>query len=75
MEKEVYMQKRSVTLSGHPTSISVETEFWDVLKSIARERRQTISSLISDLDREREGNLSSAIRLFVLREIQEKKGK
>ena len=69
------MQKRSVTLSGHPTSISVETEFWDVLKSIARERRQTISSLISDLDREREGNLSSAIRLFVLREIQEKKGK
>ena len=67
------MQKRSVTLSGHPTSISVETEFWDVLKSIARERRQTISSLISDLDREREGNLSSAIRLFVLREIQEKK--
>ena len=68
------MQKRSVTLSGHPTSISVETEFWDVLKSIARERRQTISSLISNLDREREGNLSSAIRLFVLREVQEKSG-
>ena len=67
------MQKRSVTLSGHHTSISVEKEFWDILKSIARERQQTISSLISHLDREREGNLSSAIRLFVLREIQEKK--
>ena len=74
MVKRAHTQKRSVTLSGHPTSISVEKEFWDVLKTIAKDRQQTLRSLISDLDREREGNLSSAIRLFVLREVQEKSG-
>ena len=64
------MQKHSVTLSGPPTSISIEREFWDILKKMAKNRNQTINSLISDLDRKREGNLSSTIRLFVLREVQ-----
>ena len=64
------MQKQSVTLSGHPTSISIEREFWDILKKIAKKRNQTLNSLISDLDKKRQGNLSSAIRLFVLREVQ-----
>ena len=66
------MQKHSVTLSGHPTSISIEKEFWDILKKIANNRNQTINSLISDLDKKRDGNLSSTIRLFVLREVQSK---
>ena len=65
-----YMQKHSVTLSGHPTSISIERELWDILKKIAKNRNQTMNSLISDLDKKREGNLSSTIRLFVLREVQ-----
>ena len=64
------MEKHSVTLSGHPTSISIEREFWDILKKIAKNRNQTMNSLISDLDKKRQGNLSSAIRLFVLREVQ-----
>ena len=64
------MQKHSVTLSGHPTSNSIEREFWDILKKIAKNRNQTMNSLISDLDKKREGNLSSTIRLFVLREVQ-----
>ena len=64
------MQKHSVKLSGHPTSISIEKEFWDILKKIAKNKNQTMNSLISDLDKERQGNLSSAIRLFVLREVQ-----
>ena len=64
------MQKHSVTLLGHPTSISIEREFWDILKKIAKNRNQTMNSLISDLDKKRQGNLSSAIRLFVLREVQ-----
>ena len=66
------MQKHSVTLSGHPTSISIEKEFWDILKKIAKNRNQTINSLISDLDKKRDGNLSSTIRLFILREVQSK---
>ena len=65
-----YMQKHSDILSGHPTSISIEREFWDILKKIAKNRNQTMNSLISDLDKKREGNLSSTIRLFVLREVQ-----
>ena len=64
------MQKHSVTLSGQPTSISIEREFWYILKKIAKNRNQTMNSLISDLDKKREGNLSSSIRLFVLREVQ-----
>ena len=67
-----FMQKHSVTLSGHPTSISIEKEFWDILKKIAKNRNQTINSLSSDLDKKRDGNLSSTIRLFVLREVQSK---
>ena len=65
-----YMQKHSVTLSGHATSILIEKEFWDILKKIAKNRNQTMNSLISDLDKKRDGNLSSTIRLFVLREVQ-----
>ena len=68
--ESTFMQKHSVTLFGHPTSISIEREFWDILKKIAKNRNQTMNSLISDLDTKRDGNLSSTIRLFVLREIE-----
>jgi predicted DNA-binding ribbon-helix-helix protein len=59
--------KRSVVLVGHKTSVSLEDEFWRELKNIASGRQTTLSSLISTIDTERQhGNLSSAIRLFVL---------
>ncbi|HWX30441.1 MAG TPA: ribbon-helix-helix domain-containing protein [Steroidobacteraceae bacterium] len=59
--------KRSIVLAGHKTSVSLEDAFWEGLKDIAKTKRKTLSDLVSgiDLDRER-GNLSSALRLFVL---------
>ena len=63
--------KRSVVLAGHKTSVSLEDAFWRGLKDIAWSRRTTLADLINniDLDRER-GNLSSALRLFVLNYYQ-----
>lgn len=59
--------KRSIVVAGHKTSISLEDAFWQALKEIARSRTMTISDLASTIDADRQhGNLSSAIRLFVL---------
>jgi predicted DNA-binding ribbon-helix-helix protein len=59
--------KRSVALAGHKTSVSLEDAFWKGLKEIARQRDMTLSNLIASIDNDRQyGNLSSAIRLFVL---------
>ena len=59
--------KRSIIIAGHKTSVSVEDEFWNSLKEIARERNMTLGALVAAIDRDREhANLSSAIRLFVL---------
>lgn len=64
--------KRSLTLSGHRTSVSLEDEFWTAFRDIAAERGQTINALASKIDRDRgiEMGLASAIRLFVLRDFQ-----
>jgi predicted DNA-binding ribbon-helix-helix protein len=59
--------KRSIILAGNKTSVSLEDAFWKAVKDIAIVRGTTVSSLISSIDAERKrGNLSSAIRLFVL---------
>jgi predicted DNA-binding ribbon-helix-helix protein len=59
--------KRSVVVAGHKTSVSLEDAFWRSLKEIARYRNMTLSALLAAIDSERHhGNLSSAIRLFVL---------
>jgi len=59
--------KRSIVLAGHKTSVSLEDAFWDGLKEIAKSRRKTLSDLVTSIDTDREqGNLSSALRLFVL---------
>lgn len=58
--------KRSVRVAGHPTSVSLEAAFWTGLGEIARRRRVSLSALVTAIDAERTGNLSSAIRLFVL---------
>jgi predicted DNA-binding ribbon-helix-helix protein len=61
------VKKRSIIIGGHKTSISLEDNFWTSLKHIARARRTTVSDVIASLDAAREnGNLSSAIRVFVL---------
>ena len=58
--------KRSVRISGHPTSVSLEAPFWQALRDIAALRQISVNALLSTIDAERGGNLSSAIRLFVL---------
>jgi predicted DNA-binding ribbon-helix-helix protein len=58
--------KRSVRVMGHPTSISLEAPFWRALCDIAAERRTSVNALVAAIDATRGGNLSSAIRLFVL---------
>ena len=60
------ISKRSVAISGLRTSISLEDQFWEALREIATERGSTLTGLITSIDREREGNLSSAIRVYVL---------
>jgi predicted DNA-binding ribbon-helix-helix protein len=59
--------KRSVVVGGHKTSVSLEEAFWSSLKEISRARATTLSELVGEIDAARQqGNLSSAIRLFVL---------
>ena len=63
--------KRSIVLEGHKTSVSLEDAFWDGLKDVAKARRLTLCDLVNGIDTKREqGNLSSAIRLFVLNHYQ-----
>jgi len=63
--------KRSVTLNGHRTSVSLEEEFWDALKELAADRGISVNSLIAEIDRDRgAGNLSSAIRRHVLQSLR-----
>lgn len=59
--------KRSIVIAGHKTSVSLEEAFWKGLKEIAGGRGMTLSDLVATIDSERrQGNLSSAIRVFVL---------
>jgi predicted DNA-binding ribbon-helix-helix protein len=59
--------KRSIVIAGHKTSVSLEDAFWKGLKDIAGGRDITLSNLVASIDTDRrQGNLSSAIRLFVL---------
>ena len=59
--------KRSVAIEGHKTSVSLEDAFWKGLKEIAENQSQTLSEIVSAIDTDRHrGNLSSAIRVFVL---------
>ena len=59
--------KRSIVIAGHKTSVSLEDAFWKGLKEIASGREVTLSDLVASIDTDRRhGNLSSAIRLFVL---------
>lgn len=59
--------KRSIVIAGHKTSVSLEDAFWQGLREISSSRKMTLSDVVASIDTSRlEGNLSSAIRLFVL---------
>jgi predicted DNA-binding ribbon-helix-helix protein len=65
-------EKHSVTLNGHRTSISLEPEFWAAFRQIAKDQHTPINALVSRIDTSRDPNtgLASAIRVFVLKEVQ-----
>jgi predicted DNA-binding ribbon-helix-helix protein len=65
------IRKRSVMIAGHPTSVSLEEPFWEVLREIAAARGQSVQALIGAIDAGRGAqNLSSAIRVFVLAAVR-----
>ena len=63
------VRKRSVVVRGRPTSVSLEVEFWDVLKSIAVGRSISLNALIETIIVGEESNLSSALRVYALRSL------
>lgn len=64
------MKKRSVVIAGHRTSVSLENAFWGALKVLATQRALTVNQLVTEIDRQRDGNLSSAIRVYVLLSVR-----
>jgi predicted DNA-binding ribbon-helix-helix protein len=60
------VRKRSVRIAGHRTSVSLEDAFWRELADLAHRRGISVNALIAAIDAERGGNLSSAIRVYVL---------
>ncbi len=65
------VKKRSVVVAGHRTSVSLELAFWEALREIAQRENKTINQLVSEVDDGRAGNLSSAIRVFVLTRVRQ----
>lgn len=63
-------RKHSVVVAGHRTSVSLEDPFWKALQIAAARRGSTVPALIAEIDRERQTNLSSAIRVFLLDEAR-----
>ena len=69
------VRKRSVRIAGHRSSVSLEAEFWDELKTLAARRGLSLARLVGEIDRARSGrNLSSALRLAVLHALRERPG-
>ena len=67
--------KRSIVVAGHKTSVSLEEAFWNGMKEISALRNITLSELVGEIDGNRQqGNLSSAIRLFVLEHFRSRAG-
>ena len=68
------MRKRSITIDGHHTSITLEDAFWQELTALARERKLSLNALVSEVDHKKggAGNLSSALRVYVLETLRGK---
>lgn len=74
MNDPANMRRHSVTLSGHKTSISLEDGFWEEVKRIADARDLSMNALVTEIDKIRTGNLSSALRLLVLEDLRQASG-
>jgi len=66
---ETTLKKRSLTLSGHQTSLSLEEIFWQQLKEIAKAQAKPLNNLVAEIDTHRLTNLSSAVRVFVVESL------
>ena len=66
------MKKRSVSIRGHRTSLSLEDPFWDELLLLANESGTSVAGLITEIDKNRQAGLSSAVRIFVLQTLKQK---
>ena len=71
------MRKRSITIHGHQTSISLEDEFWQELAALAKGRNLSLNALVTEVDKARDGarngaNLSSTLRVYVLKQTKRK---
>ena len=65
--------KRSLTIAGHRTSLSLEPEFWQALQHLARAKGKTVARLVAEIDAGRDGrNLSSAVRVWLLQQLTKK---
>lgn len=65
----ITIRRRSVTIAGHRTSVSIEDAFWDVLKDVASRRNISLNRLVGEIDKSRAGNLSSALRVYVVQHL------
>ena len=73
MPQNSILKKRSVRVSGHDTSITLEEPFWQALQDIAQEKQCSLNQLISLIDEDRKShNLSSATRVYILQHLQNK---
>lgn len=63
------LKKHSLTLGGHRTSISMEEIFWQQLRIIAKAQKLSLQELVESIDKTRDGNLSSAIRVYVMEQL------
>ncbi|MGN0929878.1 MAG: ribbon-helix-helix domain-containing protein [Alphaproteobacteria bacterium] len=65
------LEKHSITLMGHKTSISIEREFWEELQKISKAQNKSINEIISSIDiGKHNGNLSSSIRVFIIQYLK-----
>lgn len=71
--EDAHFHKRSVSLHGHKTSVSLEKAFWNVLEKDALSQNISLSQLIKNVDENRKGTLSSALRLYALEQVVGKK--
>ena len=69
------MEKHSVTINGHATSVSLEAEFWAELKRLAAAEGLALAALISQIDSNRSSGLSGALRVFVLERLKQEAGR
>ena len=70
LPSQAVSKKRSVVVAGHRTSVSLEPVFWDQLRLLATRQRISVNELVSQIDQQRAGSLSSAIRVYVLESVR-----